>query len=45
MNNQGICKLVLLLIYLVPVVLQAQAELDINTNPEDVRIHHIGPED
>ncbi len=45
MNNQGICKLVLSFLYLVPVILHAQIELEVITNPEDVRIHHIGPED
>jgi ligand-binding sensor domain-containing protein/signal transduction histidine kinase len=45
MNNQGICKLVLSLLYLVPVILHAQIELEVITNPEDVRIHHIGPEE
>ena len=45
MNNQGICKLVISLLSLVPVVLHAQIELEVITNPEDVRIHHIGPED
>ncbi len=45
MNNQGICKLVLSFIFLVPVVLQAQIELEVITNPEDVRIQHIGLED
>lgn len=45
MNNQGICKLVLSFICMVPVVLQAQIELEVITNPEDVRIQHIGLED
>jgi len=44
MNNQGICKLVLSLLCLVPVILAAQIELEVISNPEDVRIHHIGPE-
>jgi|GEM_PF-1083250 len=44
MNSQGICKLVLSLLSLVPALLQAQVELEVITNPEDVRIHHIGPE-
>ena len=45
MNNQGTCKLVLLLLCLVPVLLRAQVELEVITNPEDVRIQHIGLED
>ncbi len=45
MINQGIYKLVLLLLCLVPVLLKAQVELEVITNPEDVRIQHIGLED
>jgi ligand-binding sensor domain-containing protein/signal transduction histidine kinase len=45
MNNQGICKLVLSLLCLVPVMLAAQIELEVITNPDDVRIHHIGPKE
>jgi ligand-binding sensor domain-containing protein/signal transduction histidine kinase len=44
MNYQGILKLVLSLLCLVPIMLPAQIELEVITNPEDVRIHHIGPE-
>ncbi len=45
MNRQVICKLVLSFLSLVPAVLPAQVELEVIINPEDVRIHHIGPEE
>ena len=45
MKNQGPGKLVLLLLLMVPVLPRAQIELEVLTNPEDVRIHRIGPEE
>lgn len=45
MSNQGTCKLVLFFLWMIPAMLQAQIELEVFTNPEDVRVQHIGLED